>query len=267
MPGTSAEHNGAMQAASVALLLVILLRSSESVGIKAAVLMLLLLIAVSGMVITQHFAQLASMPQGQQEGAAVQAPAQQSRNRPSSQLRQEPSDSRQRSAQGASTLSHWTRRVLYVRVATLQPPCGYLQICQHVLESSEKLSMAARGKHELARAVCAVSTTMNSHGAMFMLRCQSVVSRLHSAGAADALSTGPPNRSAPTVEQNRVSSVSAARDILDRRHGVADASVEGGSDWSDFSSEGSAEDSREQDEEVSGMCSHSMHMLSGLFTA
>ena len=102
----------ATQAASVALLLVVLLRSSESVGVKAAVLMLLLLIAVSGMLTTQHFALLAGMPMGDQRTAAVQSPAQQTRQRPGSQPQQAPSDSRQRSVQGAFTLSEPPRRVV-----------------------------------------------------------------------------------------------------------------------------------------------------------
>ena len=123
-----------------------------------------------------------------------------------------------------------------------------------------KLSMAADGVYGITRTVCAVDSTISLHGATPTLRHQS---RSHSAGAADALSTEPPGRTAPTVERNRVSSVSAARDILDhRRHG--DASVEGGSDWSDFSSEGSAEESREQDEEVRGMCSRCTHILGRL---
>ena len=78
--------------------------------------------------------------------------------------------------------------------------------------------------------------------------------RLHFAGAADALSTGLPGHAAAAaaVPRRRVSTVSSARDVLDHRHGVADASIEGGSDWSDFSSEGSAEESQERDEEVRG---------------
>jgi len=81
------------------------------VGIKAAVLMLLLLIAVSGMVITQHFAQLASMPQGHHQGAAMPAAAQQTRHHATPQLQPEPSDGRQRSTPGASILSYQQRVV------------------------------------------------------------------------------------------------------------------------------------------------------------
>ena len=82
--------------------------------------MLLLLIAVSGMLITQHFAQLASMPQGHQPNAAVQALAQHAQQRSRSQQRQDPSDSSQRSTQGAYILPYQTRRMLRVRVAMLQ---------------------------------------------------------------------------------------------------------------------------------------------------
>ena len=84
------------QAANVALLLVVLLRSSESVGIKAAVLMLLLLVAVSGMLITQHFAQLASQQHSQHAAAGAQPPAQ--------RTRQQPSASQRYSVQGVHTL-------------------------------------------------------------------------------------------------------------------------------------------------------------------
>ena len=91
----------ATQAASVALLLVVLLRSSESVGVKAAVLMLLLLIAVSGMLTTQHFAQLISPLQGNQLPAAT---PQQSRQQPGPQSRPQTADSQRRRALGEHTL-------------------------------------------------------------------------------------------------------------------------------------------------------------------
>ena len=63
-----------------------------------------------------------------------------------------------------------------------------------------------------------------------------------------------PPRDAPAIGQHDIGSVSAARDLLKQRHGMAaGASAEVGSDWSDFSSEATCEERGEPAEEVQSM--------------
>ena len=86
--------------------------------------------------------------------------------------------------------------------------------------------------------------------------CSAPESPLAFGGIIGDLDNGAPPRAAPAVGRHRVSTVEDARDLLDHRHGeAAPASVEGASDWSDFSSEGDAEDGREHHGEVRSMCS------------
>jgi hypothetical protein len=95
-----------VQFATVALVLVVLLRASESVGVKAAAVMMLLLAAVSGILITQHFAQLAAglTRDTQTAAAAAQPPAQQTRQASGLALQQEPAGGQLDSAPGALCL-------------------------------------------------------------------------------------------------------------------------------------------------------------------
>ena len=94
-----------VQIATVVLVVVVLLRASESVGVKVAALMLLLLAAVFGMTITQLLVQLAAAPQhdSQTAAAAVAAlpPAQQTRQASDITLQQQPTGGQLASAPGA----------------------------------------------------------------------------------------------------------------------------------------------------------------------
>ena len=87
----------------MALVVVLLLRASESVGVKAAALMLLLLAAVSGMLLTQHFAQLAAASQRdpQTDPTAAQPSAQQTRQGPGPGFREQTAAGQPFSAPGA----------------------------------------------------------------------------------------------------------------------------------------------------------------------